>query len=329
MVYKDHKMAPHCCPCDEAPLISAGSFGAISAEPSYVKAKTVVDACKPPARLNSSMPWMRIPEGQRVAQKIIEDTRLLEGAVQLREEYMMAEILQRGKYTVTAWDQVENKTVEKGTVDFKRLDHLSNGCFEWGNKDSCTVLADMRKCAREVACESNAVIDTWLMGWRAHDAFMSNPEVLDAMKCNANQPSRLFDMDLDFTPRNYFGSTTYEGRVGQMDIWCSSDFWNCNGEKKYFIDPDAVIGLSLNQAADVGMGATRLYGAIKIHDVLEPMERHLESWKTIDPSKRYEKIESAPMPILTNANGTVYKTVKLANTGGGENVKKIAQKGGA
>jgi hypothetical protein len=325
LVYSDNKMAPHCEPCDEAPLLSSGTYGSISAEPSYVKAKTLVDACKPPSRLTGGDPWMRRPKAERVARKIIEDTRMLENAVQLRIEYMASKVIQDAQYTISVWDQIEQTKVDKGHIDFKRLPHLGEGCLDWANKDSCTVLADMRRCAREVACETNAVIDTLLMGWRAHDAFMQNREILEALKCNQNQNPRLFDIDLNFTPKNTFNSTTFEGRVGPFDIWCSSDFYDCNGEKEFFIDPDAVIGLSVNQDNDLGMGATQLFGAICIHDEFEPMDRHLETWLTKDPSKRYEKIESAPMPILKNANGTFRKKINLPDTGGGENVKKIPQ----
>lgn len=308
LYYENMMPAPHVKPCDPAPMAAhRTSHGTLVAEPGYVKLMDTINCCKPFPRYAGQRPWNSLSTLQQQQLTFAYKTRMLELSVQLTEELSIWEQLITGRNKVYNIDLASGEMIHKSTIDFKREPVLGSFVFNW-NKDAKCIGTDLRRAYREVACAGGGAITDLIGGWRACDALTDNTDFKEQVKCAREADfAALMDVDLNFTPRSdfRFGGVELIGRIGNVRLWCNTQFYMCpeSGEKKFMMPEDCLIGVS-KDGTDFDAGLMRLYGVIRICDVMVPMERHMESWTERNPSCRNIKIESSPFAMMLCSNST-------------------------
>ena len=308
-----HQLIPFVCPCDQAPVMDTNTdpMEMMAFKPPYVKAKAIVNVCEPFQKTVGEFCETQFTEEQRYRMKVAEVTRMLEEALQQREEQMMADALVHGKYIV------EGELYPKTLIDFKRCDEHENLCFDW-NKESCTIYDDLQDVIDMIFCKSGAQLDTIVLGTEACKALKKNKQFIELLKCEREIGRTLIDQNLDIsmTPdcTGPIRGWRFEGNIGCLNIWCSNQTYDACDEmgckvKVPYIPPDAIIGFA-SGSADCGIGATRLYGAIRDISSLRATDRFMKSWIQEDPSSLCIMIQSAPMPVIINANASFSGVVK-------------------
>lgn len=308
------QLIPFVCPCDQAPILDVtnDSMEMLSFKPPYVKGKAIVNVCEPFQKTVGEFCETEFTEEQRFRMKVAEVTRALELSLQQREEQMMAEAFVYGKYIV------ESDLYPKTLIDFKRNPEHENICFDW-NKESCTIYDDLQDIIDMVFCNSNAQIDNIMLGVDACRALKRNKHFIELLKCEREIGRSLIDQNIDIslTPdcNGPIRGVRREGNIGCLTIWCSNQSYEACDEngmrvKVPFIPRDAIIGWA-SGPADCGIGATRLYGAIRDINSLRATDRFIKSWVQEDPSSLCIMLQSAPMPVIINPNASFSGTVKF------------------
>ena len=314
VLYEDHIMpAPFVKPCDPARLIdNRRKFGTVKAKPSYIKAMDKIEYCTPPKRYAGWRPWSSLSTAERKRREYEDKVRMLELSAQMSETQMIWQQLRTGKMTYSAIDVDGTTPIAKYEMDFKRNPILGKFKFKWDKEAEC-IGQDLQSVYDTVECEGGAPITIMLAGHKACAALRWNKDFRDSVKCARESGYLpLADIDLDFTPRSgrRVGQTSFEGQIGNVDLWCSKEHYTCpkTGKKKNYLGDNEILFIGRSND-DFDAGFTRMYGEIMICDVFVPMERHIESWKERNPSKEYIKLESAPLPMMWNANSTALATI--------------------
>jgi hypothetical protein len=295
------KLAPFVSPLRQGKLVERDGYTTRTFKPAYVKPKmitTVDDILKRLAGeqiyTNDVYSKMRDLASARLA----KDLQQLNTMITRREEWMACKAITEGSVPVVG-DGVNDSI--SYLFDSSQLPVFS-GTARWNQSTTCTPIADLKRLKRERVQKSFAP-NICIMGTGAIDNFLKADEVIG----NSTGGKNLFNMtkvnigqiDIKILPEG----VTYYGRLEEvgLDLY-SYEEWVVNpltDALEPLIPENAVI-LGSTQAL-----ATFNYGAIKDLSCLNPYERFPKSWEEEDPSVRYLMLQSAPLPILNEADAWV------------------------
>ncbi len=262
--------------------------------PAYVKPKDVVR----PDRLLKRAPGEplagNLSPAQRRAMVVAQLLEEHRRQIRRREEWMVSQILQTGKVTVSGPDYPE---VE---VDFGRRANLTVALTTtaWDQAGS-DPLADLE----DYFTRLDAPCTDMIFGRVAGNAFLRHDEVKDAIDTRRGS-----DTQFEIAPIGELNAQ-YRGRLGASGprIWTYYGFYETAGGTKTMFMPDE--GMALVSA---GKGV-RCYGAIQdskaIEDGVVASEAWPKNWHTEDPAVENLMTQSAPLPVIPRINSTMYVDV--------------------
>lgn len=310
-VYSDMAMAPWVCPCVQAPNMPyANNWDSQLFKPAYIKIKSTMECCKPLPTGPGERCWGDLSLQERYERHAAEMTRRQDQSITRREEYTAAQALIHAKY------DVEGELYPKATVDFKRSPNLEwklTGAQKWG-KESCDALGTLQCAYDKVFCESNAQITDVMMSPATCLKLKQSQDIADCIKNDNVGRVLSFSGPLgDQTPRPPSTRARLEFNIGGVNFWCVNEWYETCDEKGRkcrtpFIPDGKVVGMDLS-GSPCSLQPIKLYGAIMDCDVLQPLQRYTKSWTQHDPSARFLMTQSAPLPVVLNANASFCMTV--------------------
>ncbi|MDI6527726.1 major capsid protein [Pseudomonas otitidis] len=278
------KMAPFVHPRMPGSVVLREGMRTDTYAPPYVQPKMETTAELIFKRSPGDNPYITKPPAQRAAEQLGKDLVDLDDQIARREEWMCAQALSTGQIRVVG-EGVDD------TIDFlMSSDHritLTTG--KW-NAAGSTPLTDLRGWKRKISQDSGRTAGVGVMGANVVDAFLDNEQVAKRLH------NRRVEIGL-IKPDELPDGVTYLGYLNDpgLDLY-SYDEWfiDDDGQEKPMVPVDSVL---------IGSTSTRngmLYGAIQDLDAVEggmvEAARFPKSWKTDEPSARWLKLQTSPLP---------------------------------
>ena len=279
------RMAPFVSPTSPAKVVDRTGFIARSFKPPYISEKMPfrgADLLKRQA--GDTIYQAGASPMERAQLQLGKDLLELDDMITRREEWMAAQVLFNGKVRCVG-DEVDV------TVDFLRDSNLTVALDDLYWKDSDGVpITNLLAWKALVGRLSNIVPDAMLVGADVIIPFLENAQVqklLDKTKINLGI----------IEPKDLPAGATYYGRVEGLDIY-TYDEW--------YLDADGVLQ-PMVPTTKVLLGSTRarcpkMYGAIQDLEATGSVPRFPTSWTEKDPSVRWVKLQSAPIPATLDTD---------------------------
>lgn len=253
---------------------------------------------------------------QKAEEELATQLMTLIERVTRREEWMARSLLHTGKVVLTGeYDGFE--------IDFgKTNSHYYDVDTAW-TEDTADPFSDLRKLCLLISKDSGLTPGTAFFGQNAMDALLKNANVrqyLNLLKLNMGkiEPSELPN------GLSYLGTLNLGG--ASLECYCYNEWYvdESDGLTKPMVDDDYVIvGSSIS-------ANTRSYGAIQDIEydgngnpdsmtvanggAPMPLQYFVKSWTTQDPSARFVKVQSAPVPCLHQPDA--FGMIKVTNISG-------------
>lgn len=295
-VVSGRKLAPFVAPLAQGKPIYEKGSKVTRLKPAYLKPKDAIT----PAKMLKKQPGRLLTQPLSPQQNY--DATVAAIALDHREsierswEWMAAEAIRTGAVTIASDDYPEH------TVDFGR-DPAHNvtltGSAAWDD-DSADPIEDMNDWIATVRrAKFGGLVNRATFGPDAWTVFYKNPEV-----------RKQLDMFVRGTDGNFAtGIVTgeyvqYMGRIGNIDLYVNTDYYEVNGSATPFVGAKEVI---LTSPAVRGV---RAFGAILDKRAgLAAMPMFPKMWDQEDPSVTFLMTQSAPLMIPVNPNATLRATV--------------------
>ena len=292
------KMAPFVHPSLPGSVASRKGFVSNTYEPPYIQPKLPTNADLILKRAAGENPFSTRTPLERAGEQLGRDLRDLDEQIVRREEWMCAQALTTGKVRVIG-EGVDD------TIDFQMEDShkitLAQGRWNASGSDP---IGNLRQWQRLVAKDSGRTASVAVLSAEAQDAFQSNKTVLDQLN------SRRVDMGM-IKPELLPDGVTYLGYLNDPGV----DLYVYN---EWFLEDEDEGESPMIPAGGLILGSTgtrnaMLYGAIQDLDAIESglveAARFPKSWVTQEPSRRWLKLQSAPLAGLLEPNAFIYAKV--------------------
>jgi hypothetical protein len=300
-VFDDNRlMAPFVVPNVQGRVLGMTGYDSVSFKPAYVKPKYVVDPNMVLPRRAGETPFTgTLSPQQRKDAVMAELTQKGRDAIANRNEWLGAQALQYGQVTIVGEDYPST------LVDFRRdasLTSVLTGAARWSQATSDPD-ANLRFMRNRSNILSGSRITDYVFGQDAWEKYTSRVNVRDQMDKRYDGYDSRVSMVLD----GYEG-VEYVGRLGGLDGKGKMDIWIHTGKlidpvdntEKFIFDQNSVMGVSAQTVQGV-----RCFGAIKDFDAnLQALEIFAKNWRNEDPSVEYILMQSAPLMIPKQPNGT-------------------------
>ena len=297
-IKKGRKLAPLVSPMVGGKPQKTKASKMVSVEPAYVKPTDVVTS----DRIMVRQPGENLMGDQTPAQRlnVVRADILLEHdeSIDRREEWMIAEVLKTGAVTLEA------EGFETLHVDFGRSPENNvtlSGSDKWSVLDKNTSQKPMDD-IEDWSSRCNIVADYVCMGrdaWRQFRQFKCVKDVLDTRRGSKSE--------LELGPMNN-AHYQWVGTIGSMDIFVYiGAYEDDTGADQLYVDANGV--MVTGKSIELYMG----YGGIQ--DVkanaqgIVAATRYPSNWYQDNPSVEMIQTQSAPVPILLDADEVCYARV--------------------
>lgn len=297
IVKGQRKMAPFVHPTLPGSVSLRTGFSSSTYQPPYIQPKRVTRAEQILKRSAGETPFSTRTALERAGERLGRDLVDLDGEITRREEWMCAQALTTGRIRVVG-DGVDD------TIDFLMEDThkvaLATGRWNTAGSDPIT---NLRQWRRLIAKDSGRSANVAVLSGEAQDAFQSNELVMKQLN------TRRVDMGL-IKPEELPDGVTYLGYLNDpgVDLY-TYDEW-------YLADEGGEMPMVPAGGLILGSTSTRnamLYAAIQDLDAIESglveAARFPKSWVTQEPSQRWLKLQSAPLPGMLEPNAFLYAKV--------------------
>ena len=308
-VYDDMDMAPAVCSCVQAPLIGIEQqFDREYFSPAYIKIKHILDACTPLPMMPGETPWGDLTPEERFDLAMNRLLAKQDRMIRKTQEFWSAQAVVNGQY------DVEGELYPKANVNFKRDPSLTWKLKEhWGGKGadaSDCALDDLQDAFDKVACTSDGSpeITDLMMTSKTCRKMKQDKSILDCLKTERGT-ALLEAPGFEITPRPIkIGGVRRPFDIGNVRVWCVDSYYMAqqpDGKKVKtpYIPEGHVIGMALGDD-DCSLQPTKLFGAIKDCEFMRSAETYTTMWKINDPSAKVVMTQTAPLPVVLNANAS-------------------------
>jgi hypothetical protein len=277
-------------------------YSTTSYAPPYLKPKDVVSPKKMQSRMAGEALNGTMTAGQRLNATVAFLLDDQEKAIERTEEKMCVDAVLTGKFIVE--DSEEHEAMQ---IDYKRSEENTIaliGDARWSVLDKANT--DMAGIIGDYAGLSSGLPGIIIFDKKAFALFSKFKGVQDSL----NSTIKNGDSEIMLAPQ-LKREVQYKGKYGEYGIYVYAGFYELdNGEKKYFMPDNTMV---LAPAMYDGVMA---YGAIQDveagADGMAMVKRWPKSWINPDPSFRYLMTQSAPLPIMPDADEFVVVTVDAA-----------------
>ncbi|MCV6612013.1 MAG: major capsid protein [Amphritea sp.] len=297
-IRKGVKLAPFVAPMVAGKANRKRGGKMVSFEPAYVKPTDNVE----PGMLIKRTPGEAMAGSQTpVDRRRAAITQLLddqEKSITYREEWMGVQAVMTGQVVV------EGEDYETMVVDYGRSPEnnvtLAGGA-KWDAVDSVTY--DPTDDIEDWAERATGVVDCLVFdkkGWAKFSKFKAVKDKLDNTKSNGHS-------ELELGPQ-LKREVQYKGKFGEYECWVyAGKFTNDNDVDEYYM-PEASLLLAPSSTEDV-----MAYGAIQDAEAnaggVVEATRYPSNWFTKNPSVEWLQTQSAPLPVIFDAD--MFVSVKL------------------
>jgi hypothetical protein len=296
-IKKGRKLAPLVSPMIGGKPNKAKGGTMTTVEPAYVKSTDVVTA----DRVIKRAPGEALMGTQSPAQRLnaIRADMLLEQdeAIERREEWMVCEVLKTGSVTL------EGESFDSINIDYGRRAENNvtlSGTDKWSalDKASDQPLKDI-----ELWCDRcNVIVDTIVMGKDSWSLFKTFDPVQKLLETRRGSVSTA-----ETAPLNN-ASFQWVGRIGTVDYYVyKGAYENDDGNDEAYIDANGVLCTSKDVEIYMAYGAIQDVKA-NASGIVEAT-RYPSNWFTDNPSVEWLQTQSAPVPVMLDADDAFYELV--------------------
>lgn len=297
------RLAPFVAPNVAGRVQKQTGYSTISYAPAYVKPKDIV---------RPNMAFSRRPGESLVTGTLTPEQRMNAAVTELLNtqrikidntiEWMRAQALIYGKVTV------EGRDYPKVTIDFNRhssLTYTLAGAAKW-DQGTATPLVDLANGKTNVNTRCGAVVKDYIFGGNAWALFYAKIDVTKVQNNQIRGSEGTISAFLDgLEGVEYAGTIAGANGAGLMNLWVYTQKYVADdGTVTDMLDTNTVVGIS-----DAVEGVD-CYGAIEDLGALRSLKYFPKVWDEEDPSVRYLKTESAPLPVPKQPNATF--SIKVA-----------------
>jgi len=228
--------------------------------------------------------------GSRIADQLGEDLVDLKGRIERRLELMACQALQ-GK--VSSID--DDKAQFEADYGFLATHKITETGTQLWSTPKIDLVKKIRQYKRVVLKDSGKSVNTAIVGPDVAEALFANEGILKYLHNNNLQVGRL----------NMDGNDYYLGRFLGIDWFEYSQEYQI-GTTKYDFFPSNGLSMFSSQA-DVRL----FYGPIEDFDAGGNVvtEMFSKTWDEKDPSAKWIKVESNPLPVINEPNAFLWATV--------------------
>ena len=270
-----------------------------SYQPPYMKPLDLVSPKQMMKRLPGEALNGKMSPAARLNATVAQLLKDQEEAMVRTEEKMCVDAVLTGKFVIEGSEEHEAMEVDYGRNAANNITLI--GPERWSQLDKETT--DMAQIIEELADLSSGIPDLIIYDKKAYSEFASFKSVkagLDTKVANGNS-------ELMLAPE-IKKVVQYKGRFGQYDIWVYNGEYEKDGGERQRLMPE--YGMVMGPSVYDGVMA---YGAIQDveagDDGVARAKRWPKVWVNKNPSARYLMTQSAPLPIMPDANEFVVVTV--------------------
>lgn len=297
-IKKGRKLAPLVSPMIAGKPNKSKGGVMTSVKPAYVKPTDVVTSNRTIKRTPGEQLFGDLDPAQRLnairADMLVEQ----EESIDRREEWMVCEVLKTGGVTL------KGESFEPIYVDYQRSaanNVTLSGTDKWSELDKETSRKPLDD-IEDWAERCTGVADTVIMGksaWREFRAFKCVRELLDVRRGSTSHGEQ--------GPLNNKNFKVV-GRYGEFDIAVyTGAFENDQGVDELYIDDNGVMILSSDIELYMAYGGIQDVKA-NASGIVEAT-RYPSNWFTDNPSVEWLQTQSAPIPVLLDADEACYARV--------------------
>ncbi len=296
------RLVPFVSPVVAGKVRKQDGYSTTSYAPPYLKPKDVVS----PKKMQSRMAGEALNGTMTAAQRLNATVAFLlddqEKAIERTEEKMCVDAVLTGKFIVEDSEEHEAMQIDYGRSAENTVALISDARWSVLDKNE----TDMASIIGEYAALSSGLPAIIIFDKKAFALFSKFKGVQDAL----NSTIKNGDSDIMLAPQ-LKREVQYKGKYGEYAIYVYAGFYELDsGEKQYFMPDNTMV---LAPAMYDGVMA---YGAIQDveagADGMAMVKRWPKSWINPDPSFRYLMTQSAPLPIMPDADEFVVITVDSA-----------------
>lgn len=293
------RLVPFVSPVVEGKVRKQDGYSTTSYAPPYLKPKDVVSPKKMQSRMAGEALNGTMTPGQRLNATVAFLLDDQEKAIQRTEEKMCVDAVLTGKFIVE--DSEEHKAME---INYGRSESNTValvGAARWSQLDkNNTVMSEIIGDYAELSSGLPSVI---VFDKKAFSLFSKFKDVQDSL----NKTVANGDSDIMLAPQ-LKKEVQFKGRYGEYAIYVYAGYYELdNGTKQYFMPENTMV------LAPASYDGVMAYGAIQDveagADGMAMVKRWPKSWINPDPSFRYLMTQSAPLPIMPDADEFVVVTV--------------------
>jgi Phage major capsid protein E len=293
------KLAPFVSPAVEGRPYRRAGYKSETFSPAYIKPKMALTPGDVIRRLPGEKLMGTLSPQQRRELKIADDIEQMIEIIENRLEWMAAQVLTFGYVDVSGEDY---PTVR---VDFLRDASLSTalaGGNLWSAGATSNPLANLDTWATQVALKQGGSVTDVVMGANVWAQLSNNTSFLSVYK-NFQPIGGALPNLLPTVMDNE--QKVYRGMVNQFRLWSyNATYTDDAGATQYFVQPNDVLLI-----AKQGLAGVQAFGAIMDMESLVPARFFPKMWTQPDPSVVYTMLQSAPLMVPRNANGSFRATV--------------------
>lgn len=291
------KMAPFVHPTLPGSVSQRTGISSSTYKPPYIQPKRVTRAELILKRGAGESPFSTRTPLERAGERLGRDLVELDNQITRREEWMCAQALTTGRIRVIG-EGVDD------TIDFLMEDthKVTLATGRWNTADSDPI-GNLRQWRRLITKDSGHSANVAVLSAEAQDAFHNNDAVLKQLN------NRRVDLGM-IKPELLPDGVTYLGYLNDpgidlyaYDEWCLDD----EGDEQPLVPAGGLI------LGATGTANAMLYAAIQdmaaIESGLVEAARFPKSWVTEEPSQRWLKVQSAPLPGLLEPNAFLFAKV--------------------
>lgn len=292
IVHKGRKMAPFVAPTVRGQPIAREGFVTKALRPAYVKMTTTIDQTRPLSRLPGEPHGGSLSPMERFDRLVIEDVSTHKDLLLNRLEWMAAQTLTNGGYTIVGPEYPET------AIDFQMNSALNvalAGAATWDQTTSSPV-RDIEQMALTVRKVSHGVVaKDIIMDPLAWSLFKEHADVKERLDLDVGRAKAWDRTRLDLGIQN--GSKYGEGEMmgtldGRMRIWVyGATFQDQAGATQQFLPDWTVIVVSPGQ-----MAGRQYFGMIADQEAdYEAVKQFFKGRTQWDPSGYEILSQSAPL----------------------------------
>lgn len=293
------RLAPFVSPTVQGRPVRRNGFSTDTFTPAYIKPKmALVPGLSMTRRPGEPIGGNLSPAARRDLQ--IEDDLMLQvEMINNRLEWMAAQALTYGYVDVVGDDYPLVR------VDFQRnaLNAVAlAGVNLWSAPTTATPVTNLRTWAAVVANNQGGSVTDVVMGSNVFAAMAATTEFKDLYK-NVQDMSGVLPGILPTVQDN--DQKIYHGQFGQFRLWTyNATYQDDTGATQFYVPVNDVLLI-----ARQGIQGVQTFGAIQDHDSLQPAVYFPKMWKQEDPSVVMTMVQSAPLMVPRNVDGTFRATV--------------------